>query len=331
MSKCSSNFLKEEKSNVNCDLKLYFHNILFFLCLLAPASLLAQLPTLTTSVSKRNILIGEPLQYTVHLQMPDNSYMLKWFSIPENLGPFVVRSQNKIDSTYANGLLGFSQSFSITSFDSGAQVIPSVQLNLTNLHNDSTFIMMTDSIPISVSYSPADSVLPFHDIKPVLSVNLKNEWWFWIAIAAGILLLLLIIYWIVRKRKKKKSAPSIASLSDYDEAMKALEDLSKAGLPEKGEWKLYFSQLTDIFKKYLSRFSGKDQMHLTGEELIAELHSQCKDRELLSHFAETIKLGDAVKFARFATTAEDCKKGLSTIRNIIEELNSNKKEEVHDL
>ena len=84
----------------------------------------AQLPTVKTSVDKNNILIGQQINYRVQFSMPDNTYRLAWFSMPDSVGNFNVITRNKIDSSFSNGNLNFSQDIILTSFDSGRQVIP---------------------------------------------------------------------------------------------------------------------------------------------------------------------------------------------------------------
>ena len=81
----------------------------------------AQLPVVKTTVDKNNILIGEQFQYKVETSMPDNTFRLTWFSLPDSFGNFVVVSKNKIDSTVLNGNLIFSQQITLTSFDSGGK------------------------------------------------------------------------------------------------------------------------------------------------------------------------------------------------------------------
>ena len=146
----------------------------FFGCLFSAQQSLAQLPEVKTSVDKNKILIGEQLHLKVATSMPDNTFRLSWFDIPDTLGSFVVIKKDKIDSTYPNGNLNFSQVITLTSFDSGIKVIPSLILNAGPLQGDTSFNLLTDSIPINVAFSPMDSTKTFHDIKTIIDVK-KEE------------------------------------------------------------------------------------------------------------------------------------------------------------
>ena len=164
--------------------KSVYHKPLVIIIFLLGSVLLAQnnfaqAPSIKTSVDKNNILIGEQFHYKVSTSMPDNTYRLSWFNMPDTLGHFQVVRENKIDSSYLNGNLNFSQDITITSFDSGRQVIPPLVLNVETLQGDSSFNLLTDSIPIQVSFSPMDSVQTFHDIKSIIEVKKEWAWWWW--------------------------------------------------------------------------------------------------------------------------------------------------------
>lgn len=305
------------------------------LCLVAflmlPVYITAQVPTVSTSVDKTKIVIGQQITYKVTLHMPDNTYRLKWFEVPENFGSFVVAARNKIDSTYANGLLGFSQTLLLTSFDSGRQVIAPLVLSLTNYKTDSSYVMLTDSIAIDVGYAPDDNVLPFHDIKPIINVDYRNQWWFWPIIGLAVLLIVLLLILWMKKRKKTEEKAPITLTPPYEEAVSLLDELKKEELPAKGKTKMFFLKLTDIFKRYLTRTSDQSKMHLTGEELIAEMHGEIPEMELFSRFASCIRMADAIKFAKLGVGVEECEESMTIIRQMLETLNALKKEEKDDL
>lgn len=290
----------------------------------------AQSPAIKTTVDKTDILIGQQIHYRVETSMPDNTYRLSWFSVPDSFGNFVPIIKEKIDSSYSNGNLNFSQEIIITSFDSGRQVIPPLPLNVSLLNGDSTFNIYTDSIPINVSYSPADSTLPFHDIKSIIEVKKTFEWWIWAAIAIAVILIVIAIIYFVRKKKKKADTTIFESkLSPYDEAMRLLNELQKENLIEKNEFKEYHARLSDIFKRYLSRITNSYQMHLTTDELLIELNELELSKEKIAAFANCLRIGNAVKFARFIPPDYENQKCFSETQEMINNIHNieNKKPE----
>ena len=282
----------------------------------------AQPPSIKTAVDKNNILIGEQLHYKVSTSMPDNTYRLAWFNIGDTIGNFHVVRENKIDSSNLNGSINFSQDITITSFDSGKQVIPPLVLNMETLQGDSSFNLVTDSIPIQVSYSPMDSVATFHDIKSIIEVKKEWAWWWW-----GILVvaLILLFFWIrfLIKFFKKKNAPDLfkSKLTPYDEAMQSLNDLEKEQLLQKNEVKAYHTRLNDIFKRYISRKAKTYKMHLTSDEILMDISEYNLGKEQLSTFANCIRMSNAVKFAKYIPLQYESEKCLQETREMITEIN----------
>ncbi|MGN6249009.1 MAG: hypothetical protein ACTHNG_11675 [Ginsengibacter sp.] len=282
----------------------------------------AQAPTVKTTVDRTDIYIGQQIHYKVETSMPDNTYRLSWFSMPDSFGNFVPVVKDKIDSSYSNGNLDFSQQITITSFDSGRQVIPPLSLNFSTLDGDSTFNIFTDSIPINVTYSPADSVLPFHDIKTIMEVKKTFPWWIWAAIALGVILLIILVIYLVKRSKKEKETEIFESkLPPFEEAMQLLDELKSDNLPEKNEVKEYYARLSDIFKRYLSRITKTYQMHLTTDELLIKLKDLDVPNERISEFASCLRLGNAVKFAKLYPADFENQKCFSETKEMIVEIN----------
>ena len=299
-----------------------------FLCL--GHAIFAQSPTTNTSVDKDNILIGQQLNFRVQASMPDNTYHLNWFSIPDSIGNFTVVKRNKIDTTRSNGNLNFSQEIVLTSFDSGRQLIPQIPLAISTLDNDSSFNIYTDSVAVNVTYAPTDSIMPFHDIKPILEVKPSFPWWAWVLVGISILILLAWIFFLRKFLRKKKDTVIFESkLSPYDEAMESLSSLEKEELLQNNEIKEYHLRLTEIFKRYLSRKSNTYQMHLTTDELLIELNELDLSKEQIATFANSLRMGNAVKFAQYVPPAYENENCFSETKQMITAINNivNKKPE----
>jgi hypothetical protein len=289
------------------------------ICLLLSAgNIFAQPPAIKTSVDKNSILIGEQIHFRVSTTMPDNTYRLNWFAMPDSTGNFITITRNKIDSTISNGNLNFSQDITLTSFDSGRQVIPPMVLTASTLEGDSTFNLYTDSIPVNVTYSPTDSITPFHDIKNIIEVKKEWPWWAWSLAGAGIILLILWILFLTRFLRKKKNTSIFESrLSPYDEAMQLLSELDKEKPADNDQIKEYHLRLTEIFKRYLSRVTNTYQLHLTTDELLMELNGFNLSKEQIADFAYSLRMGNAVKFAQYIPPSYENEKCFLQTKEII--------------
>ena len=294
-------------------------------------NIFAQLPEIKSSVDKNDILIGQQLHYRVETSMPDNTYRLTWFSIPDSFGKFEVITKNKIDSGMANGNLNFAQTLVLTNFDSGRRVIPPLALKLETLDGDSSFTMFTDSIAVNVLYSPLDSIQPFHDIKPIMEVKKEWAWWVWALLGLAVILLIVWIIFLVKFLRKKKGVTELFSskLSPYEEALQSLSALEKEQLIEMHKEKKFHSRLTEIFKRYLSRKTNLNKLHLTSDEILIELSEYDLPKQTVTEFANCLRMGNAVKFAQYIPPAYENEKCFSQTKEIITAINNfvNKKPE----
>jgi hypothetical protein len=308
------------------------HIIIFLLgSFLFTPNIFSQTPSVKTTVDKTNILIGEQFHYKVSTSMPDNTYRLSWFTLLDTLAHFKIVQQNKIDSTFPSGNLNFSQDITLTSFDSGKQVIPPLILNIETLQGDSSFNLVTDSIPIRVSYTPIDSVATFHDIKSIIEVKKDWEWWWWAILAVALFLLFFWTRFLI-KFFKKKNTPELfkSKLTPYDEAMQLLAELEKEQLLQKNEVKQYHTRLTEIFKRYISRKTKTYKMHLTSDEILMEFNEYDLHKEQLFAFANCLRMSNAVKFAKYIPPQSESEKCLLQTKDMITDINKtlNKKPEI---
>ncbi|MEP6583223.1 MAG: hypothetical protein ABJA90_03105 [Ginsengibacter sp.] len=297
---------------------------IFLVYLFSWQKVIAQLPLVKTTVDKKNIVIGEQFQYKIETSMPDNSFKLTWFSLPDSFGNFVVVSKNKIDSGAANGLLMFSQELTLTSFDSGKNVIPPLTLVAEPLDADSSYSLFTDTVPINVSFSPLDSVKTFHDIKNIIEVKKEWPWWIWLLMGVGFLIVIFLIIFLVRVFRKKDKIPDAfkAKLTPFDEAMQSLNDLEKQELLNKNEVKQYHTQLSEIFKRYITRKTKTYKLHLTSDEILMELDESGLRKETLTGFANCLRMNSAVKFAKYVPHRSDSEGCFIQTKEMIKEINS---------
>lgn len=282
----------------------------------------AQTPTIQSSLDKYKILIGEPITLHVEATYSPGTYNVQWFTIADSVDHFEVIERKKPDSIQNNGLLKVSQSILITSFDSGLRSLPPFQVSFRSKADHATVNLLTDSFKVQVTYSPADSVLPFHDIKPIITV--KDEWPLWMKIAAilSLLLVIYLIYYLIRNRKKKQPQKKVAvpKLSAIDEAMQALTQLEKSALLSSGKTKEFHTTLTEILKKYLSRNFGEPIDNLTSDELLLMLSGKQISRDMIAVTANSFRMADAVKFAKFQPTIDDSTGSLINVRKVISDI-----------
>jgi hypothetical protein len=291
---------------------------LIFIFLLLSCRGTAQIPSLNTSIDKKGILIGEHLQYKLEASFPANTYKINWLGIADSVNHFDVIERRRTDSSFTGNLLNVKRTITLTSFDSGVWTIPAFVIKFEPLTGNKAYHLFTDSIRINVSFSPLDSTKTFHDIKTILDVS--DKWPLWMWIAAGLLGLLLIglSYYIIKKLiRRKPEAALISKLSPLEEAMQSLNELQNQQLLVKGEVKQYYSRLSDIFKRYVSRKTNSDFFNLTTDEILIRVNDISISKKNIVLIANSLRMSDAVKFAKYIPDMPAGEAVFLDIKNVI--------------
>ena len=254
------------------------------------------------AIDKNRIVIGEHIQLTLSVDVPENE-AIRFFSI-DSIPHFEFLEKQGIDTSNTTSGTRLTQIIRLTSFDSGSWVIPAFVLAGN---------IITDSIPVEVSFSSFDPNQPYHDIKDVIDVEEeeKKEWWGY-AVAGG-LLLLVILYLLLRKKKKPVIKAVEAPVDPYREAMTQLEGLQK----QKPEVKQYYSSLVDIFRLYVYRRKGVLSLQKTTDDLVLQLKNINIPKEQFDRLAQALRLSDFVKFAKFQPGDNDDRESLESIKQVI--------------
>jgi hypothetical protein len=280
--------------------------------------------SVSTSIDKRSILIGEHIYYELKFTLPNNQFQID-LKVPDSIPHFDIINKKKVDTVDAKGNYVVLQKILFTSFDSGKWSFPAFAVKLRTATSPAVYTLNTDPITIDIGYSPADSSGQLRDIKPVIGVSIIDDSWIYIAI--GVLLALIIGYLLYRYfKKRKKTKPLFDSgLSAYDEAMKALKKLQSYSLNHSSEIKEFHSQLPDVFRKYLSRREQRNFMNMTTGEILVYLKEQGAGSDLVSTVAEALRTSDAVKFARFQPAGSENERALEQVKASIEHINKSAK------
>lgn len=279
----------------------------------------AQRPVVNATVDKSEILIGEQFKLKIQTNFSGDDFFIKWINMPDSLLHFELVNKSKIDSTFANEhLTGLSQTFTLTSFDSGKWNFPALYVNFNPLKSDTTLTILTDSLPITVSFSVADTTSALKDIKTIRGVEVMNPIWYWIGGAILILLLLLMGFWLYRRSKKNKKTVTIAyNLSPYEEAMQSLESLKQFDLSTAKELQQFHIKLVDTLRRFLSRKENNDYRNKTTGDILLAINNNYRDKEILTKAAAALRFSDAVKYAKYLPPASDSTANQQTIKDVI--------------
>lgn len=137
------------------------------------------------------------------------------------------------------------------------------------------------------------------------------------ALLAGAVLLLM---WYLAKRGKRitdlfKPAPPLPA---HVVALAALETLHGEKLWQSGEYKLYYSELSDILRTYLAGRFEVGAMEMTTDEIAASLREIEIEQKQKMNLLAVLRDADLVKFAKATPEAEENEGAFDKALNFVE-------------
>jgi hypothetical protein len=258
--------------------------------------------SISSTVDKQKILIGEPFQW----KLQGASRGGRGPSLPsfDSIPHFEILSKSKVDSQQSERGLILSQTYTLTSWDSGRWVMPAFGPVKT----------VAGLISIEVGYTPQDPAQPYNDIKDIIPVKRPTQsTWYWYVIGALVLIGLFLLFFPKEKKKEPAAAP-VFDEGAYKEALKKLERLKAE---KSQEAKLFYTELIDIFREYLMKRKNIQSFSQTTEDLARKIGQLSLDRSTYFELVQTLQLSDMVKFARYQPAIEENNEALEKIKKSI--------------
>ncbi|RMZ51479.1 hypothetical protein EB822_03130 [Flavobacteriaceae bacterium PRS1] len=253
----------------------------------------------TSSIDSTAIKIGEQITYKIQIETDSTQFVV--FPEGQTFLPLEMIESYPIDTTKHDVKFRLIKKYGLTQFDSGVYFIPRQKIII----GDKT--IFTDSLKVEVNNIVVDTTKQgLFDIKPIIEVSKSpSNWWkyaFYIVLVLAVISGLL--YWFVWREKPLTKEEKVALLPPYERAKIALQELDKSDYLKNEEIKEYYSELTDIIRKYLDEKVYDHALESTTEELISRLHL-LKDGQQIDLSKEDIKTienilkrADLVKFAK---------------------------------
>ena len=274
-------------------------------------------PVVRATADRASILIGDNINYTVHVKAK-KGVEVKFPDFKDNLiGSFEIRD---LDSQVKTGFFGnraFTNIYSITSYSTGAGVIPPIEIKYKPKNARDWSTARTNDIKIVVG-----SLLPkgkaAGDIK-----DIKGPIYFWEINWALILILVILgaltaLLFSLYKKWKNGSQFKLP----HETALEELE-AAKVDLARSGDIKKYFIGVSDTIRNYIERAFELNAPEMTTEEFLNNLKDSKElsidNKRLLREFLSSC---DLVKFAKYLPGTEEIEAVYISAKNFIEETNA---------
>lgn len=274
---------------------------------------------ITTKVDTTTFKIGEELRLQMLVEAKPTSAII--FPETKAMGALEVLNSYKVDTLKIGDLIQLKKEYGLTQFDAGTYTIPQQKVMINGIP------IVTDSLLVEVVDVVVDTTKQkMYDIKPIIDVEKPSDgfpmWILYVLLGlvavAGLLYLL-----FFRKTKKEKKAEN--KLPPFEEAIQHLTALDNSTLLEQSEYKKYYSELTDVLKRYLEDEVYSNALEQTSDELIVKLEllrdsgELPLSREVIKELKKVLQTSDLVKFAKSQPDAGTARVDRNTIESVLNE------------
>lgn len=279
---------------------------IFFFFLLG---VLAFTQTLSSNLSKDKIALGEKVTFRVSV---NNLKGRDVISMPKNeLLPFhFEETKDDISKTFDN----YSRTIEFQIFDEGKYTIPPLEFSING--------EVLKTIPYEITvYNPVNADEQISDIMNNKQVELgwKDYWemYKWYVLGAFIVIALLFVFLGMFKNgvfgKNNKEKPSI------HKTLLDLKNLEKKKYAENGNFRMFYVELIDITRDFLTKqYRIPADVLLTDDLIDLMKHTNKISTENEKVVEEIFLRGDLVKFAKTFPTKELMQKDFGEIYDFVE-------------
>lgn len=261
-----------------------------------------QLIRVQSLVSTDSLMIGEQITYSLKI---DADHELEFLlpSIGDTLSRNLeVLSHISSDTTVSGDRNIIDLNYIITSFESGAQIVPSQEV----IYRRAGVIDTARSMPLIINvYDPVvDTTELIKPIKPPINTPLNfKELLPWLGAGLGALLIAGTVAWLIFRYLRRKKNPEKYNYKPLEPAhviaFRELDKLKDEKIWARGEVKQYYTRLTEITRHYIERQYDIPAMESTTDEILQAFQRANPDDQLLDDILkELLELADLVKFAR---------------------------------
>jgi hypothetical protein len=281
----------------------------------------AKAETDTTTVQ-----IGDHIRLAISLQT-DEKNMVVFPVLSDTMNKkieFISVSELDTITDKKNRTKTYSRTFTLTIFEAGKYLLPSLPFLIKTPANTDYFEVLTNAVTITVTAPEVNLEADIRDIKTVWKIPITfKEILPYLLILLGVGLFTFAGIFLYRKWKRKEPVFVFRSKPIIPAHVEALENLEKLRLKQLWQNNLikeYYTELTDILRIYTEKELYINAVEMTSDELIDAIeYSDLKDKsELLSLLQNTLPTADLVKFAKATPLADEHDRCFKDVKQFVE-------------
>ena len=269
--------------------------------------------TVETKLEPASARIGDLFQLKVAIHDGGDA-KIEW---PHFLSDSLAFQLLSIDSS---GMLPQERVFNLALYDTGKYLLPPLPVILHRADSRETLFTQHAQVEI-VSILPDTASAP-QPIKGVRSLPLTfRDMLAWTPWLLALLLVAAAIYFYRRFRKQqqpeKYKAPEII-LPAHELALRELIALRDNKYPERGMLREFFTEISEILRRYMERRYEFPALEMTTWDLEQELSRERYPQILVHQSLPVLRESDLVKFAKYLPEWENCTEHLERAFEIVQ-------------
>lgn len=274
--------------------------------------------TLTATVDREEVAVGEPVRYVLTLTRPA-ALAMAWPKVETLLSEFELYDSGSEPSSTHQGTVTDQRWYQLASFSIGSHTIPAPVVTYReadgtdqNVRGNPVAITVTSQLPTEWES------LDIRKAKPLLRI--RRDGWLWTLLGLLVLAGAAGGYWWWRARRLGVLVPAPPPRPPHEIALEALERLRQESLPSRNAYEEYYVRLSDIARSYIeARFSLKAPEMTTEEFLQMTSAGQALSSEHRSLLQAFLVHCDLVKFARYQPSVKEADEAFTAAQRFVKE------------
>ncbi len=262
-------------------------------------------------------LVGDRI--TVHVDLRHTRGLTIQPLASDSVGGFTLLGRTPLQSTTdTTGTIDFV----LARYDSGDAVVPPIPFMYFVGGDTASRVALTNQLRVTITTVPLDTTGEIRDVKPPFSIPISLEE---IALYAGLALLTAAVaffgyrFWKKRRARRKGEVYVPPSRPAHAVAMEELALLKEKQLWQRGLVKQYYSELTEVLRRYFENRYRLPALEETTDEIVAGLSRQAIDGSAVASAESILRRADLVKFAKYQPVMADHEDSLAGVYRIVDQ------------
>jgi hypothetical protein len=272
------------------------------------------------SVDKDTVNIGDVIAYVLTItHSPELEVHLP--ALGAHHGPFEIRERQVLpERQLQDGQRQRVIHYLISTFTTGQQKIPPVEITYLDSAGQ-TGTISAEEIAIAVESLNPDTAGDIRDLKPPASLPGSHSFMYWLMAALLLIAAGVTVFVRLRKSKMHRALDTVENQGPprpaHEIALEELERIAALNLIQRGLIKEFYTQITEVIKRYIGRRYQITSMESTTAELMEAMKRASLPGEHIQAYGLFFQESDLVKFAKHIPVQERIGGVLDEARNLV--------------